>query len=279
MSSTVGRSRADYVCFLERAVELTQHATIRVVLESAVLEASAYDRTISPLASLARLVEACDAVENGEAAALARELGQEERRLRPGRTPLNSQTVDAYIRLRSARDQRDRRTSEWIGPRDATLRRPGLLKKYLDARREAAGANQRSIQSSRARRAEELIAALPTAEDRQEMRFLLEKGLIAQRELALLKKAIETNFPAVKLGSLLGRPSPDQTPHETFVLSDDERRALALLRNKLQDNEQLRHFGMVTDGHRLKVIHGGAHFLSKNELSTLMDLFQLALPE
>ena len=98
---------------------------------------------------------------------------------------------------------------------------------------------------------------------------------MARRELVLLKKAIETNFPGVDLDELAGRSA--QRPQQPTSPSDDQRRSLASLRNKLQDNEQLRHFGLATDGRRIKAIHTGGHLMSKDEYEALIRLLDHAV--
>ena len=277
MSVHVGRAREEYLAFLREKISESSDEAVRAVLEAAMQEATAYDRSLSPLASLSRLVEACDAIESGEAAVLARKIGKLESRLRAGRTPLNSRTVDAYIRLRAELDIRSKRPTEWTGPRDETLRRPGYLKRYLESRQDALRAKARPTPSSNLKRLEELVAALPTPEDRQDLRFALEKGFAAQRELRLLKKAIETNFPPISLDQLMGQSPVALASNPAIQVNDEHRKSLALLRSKIQDNDELRHFGLINDGVRLKTQHTGAHFLSKEEYEALLTLLQSAL--
>ena len=272
MSRSPERSRSEYVAYLQQRIEETSDAAVREKLETAAHEAAKSDRSISPLASLARVTEACDAIESGEAAVLARELGEFESKLRPGRTPINSQTVDAYIRLRFKKDQLARRLSEWNGPRSETMRRPGRLKEYLVTRQDAQNASRTKKISSGAKRVEELVGLLKTPEDRQDLRFALEKGAKAQRELTILRKAIEGGFEGAVPG-----PGRQNAGTCAFDLSDEQKSALARLRAKLQDNDTLRHFGLSTDGTRLKVTHSGGHFMDKQEYSALLSLLETAL--
>ena len=276
MTQNNSRTREQYKNFLESRIASTEDETVRLALEASVATADGYDRSISPLASLARLVEACDAIESGEAASLAQQLGKPSSAFRRSGSPLNGSAVEAYVRLRSAQDQAQKRSSEWGGPRRETIARSEYLAKYLVARQDAATAKPRPGPGSRARRLEEIVGSLSRAEDRQDLRFALEKGSVAQRELAILRKSIETNFPAVSIDQLLGKISKPQ-PSATFAdLSENQRQALAKLKNKLKDNEQLRHFGMATDGRRVKIMHNGAHFLEKAEYDALMTLLDEA---
>lgn len=272
MTVQAGRSRDEYIHFLESSIRETADDAVRAVLETATVDARNYDRSLSPLATLARVVEACNAIESGEAAVLAREIGQFEDRLRPTRTPINSRTIEAYVDLRRARDERARRASEWTGPRSETLRRQGNLKRYVEARRDAANSKRPVKVGSRIRRMEELTAKLPTPEDRQDLRFELENGYTAQRKLQLLERAIEANFPEVRLQDILGgRAGKTQQTSRAMPakISDEHRAALAHLRQKLTDNDRLRHFGLSTDGRRVRTLHTGAHFIEKSEYEAL----------
>jgi hypothetical protein len=270
------RTREDYLRFLEARVAATSDEAEREILRSGIDNAAAYERSISPLGTLARVVEACDAIHSGDAASLARSLKQREDVLRPGRTPINSRTVDAYIRLRELADQRARTRSEWVGPRDATIRRTEDLKKYVDARRDAIASKVRPSPGSRARRVEEILGRLESPEDRQDLRFTLEQGYVAQRQLTLLRKAIETNFPAVDLNAVAsgqGSPAPS-----ALALDEAARRALAQLAAKLQDPQHLRHFGLTNDGRRIKLSQPpGTQLIEKAELETLMSLLKSAI--
>lgn len=273
MRKPAARSREDYVQFLQSKIEASTGAP-RAALEAAMIDAANHDLTISPLATLSRVVEACDAIENGEAADLARKLKLHEGILRPTRTPINANTVAAYVRLRFERDQHARIESEWTGPRRETLSRPGHLKNYVQARRDALRAVRPSSVGSRVKRAHELIDFLPTVEDRQDMRQQLAEGYKAQRELALLKKAIEQNFPEISLNQLL-RPR-DKVPasriENASAISDEDRSALAQLRTKLTDNDRLRHFGLENDGVRLKTLVTRTQFIEKAEYKALFSL-------
>jgi hypothetical protein len=213
---------------------------------------------------------------------LAAELNFERNRLRPGRTPLNPQSIDAYVRLRQLADSRARKVSDWSGPRRETITRT-KLREYVRVRQDAQRAKPRPSRGSRTRRVEEIIGSVPSPEARQDLRFALEEGRVAARKLALLSKAIETNFPAVRLDELLRPTRPSEAaPHdETAPLSPEkERQILARIRRKLQDQAHLRHFGLVFDGSRLKLSAPPATpFLDKEELSQLLELLARAIDE
>jgi hypothetical protein len=270
-----GRTREEYLAFFDRRVRATSDEAEREILQSAIANAAAYERSISPLGTLARVVEACDAIISGDAATLAQGLRQHTDSLRLGRTPLNSRTIDAYIRLREIVDRRAKVPSEWTGPRDSTIRRTDDLRKYVDVRRDAMTSKPRPSSGSRARRVEEVVGGIASPEARQDLRFTLEQGYVAQRQLAILKKAIETNFPAIDLGALVsGQGSSQPAPKS---LDEPARRALAQLAAKLEDQQHLRHFGLVNDGKRIKLAQPpGTQLIEKAELEALMLLLKSA---
>lgn len=271
MNSPEGDPRKDCLAYLNAQVENTQDKFIRSALLNAIAEANAYDRT-APLLTLRRTVEACIAIQNGEAAELARKLQSYQVKFRANRSTVNSETVAAYVHLRQKVDaNKGCLTSEWTGPRAETLRRPGPAHTYLTAVQDAQKAKTRPRPTSRQKRLEEIIAKLPASEDRQEMRFEVQQRILAERNLAMLSKAVEKSIPAVTIEGLSRERPPHEVQHENRS-SNRQGEILASLKNKLQSNEQLRHFDLVTDGKRLKVLSTGSHIMSKDEYETLIEL-------
>lgn len=263
-----GDSREAYLSYLEARVKSCFDDAERRVLESCIEAAAAFDRSTSTLGTLARLVRACDAIVSGEAAVLAAEMRFETHRLRPGRTPLTAQNVDAYVRLRALVDKRARRATSWTGPRRETIAR--TWRHYMDVRQDAYLAKPRPSPGSRARRVEEIIGSINSPEARQDLRSALEQGRIAERKLALLRKGIETNFPNVNLDALM-QTEPRDAPTAKPQASD--RKILALVRRKLQDPAHLRHFGLQFDGQRIKLsAPPGTPLLDKEEWSALNEI-------
>lgn len=270
------RTRAEYLAYLNDRLAQISEPGLRSNLENAIAAAGAFDRSDSPLGTLARLVEACDAIESGDAALLAKRLQLSESTFRPGRRVLNSKTIDAYVQLRKADDARARRPSEWNGPRSETIRRDANLKGYLNARKDALVATSKPRAGSRLRRVEEIVGGISNPEDRQDLRFVLDNGIKAQRELDLLRRGIEQNFPTVVLEELLRPKKKLAEPDNKSSLSAAYRQVAAQLRRKLGDNDHLRQFGLVNDNGRLKTF-SGAHFLSRDELDVLTQLLSSAL--
>lgn len=268
--------RIDCLAYLNAQLEGTHNEFVHTALSSAIAEANAYDRA-APLLTLRRTVEACNAIERGEATELARALRLHEQKFRTGRSALNSQTVAAYVHLRHAADARKGiLNSEWTGPRAETLRRPGPAHTYLTAAQDAQIAKMRPRPTSRQKRLEEIIAKLPATEDQQELRFEVQQRALAERKLTLLSKAIQTRIPMISIEEL-SRDRPEGQLKLSERSHERQRKILAGLRNKLQDNEHLRHFDLVTDGKRLKRLSTGGHFLSKEEFETLLEALNHAI--
>ncbi len=269
----MGRTRIDYLNFLRDHEKAATDARLTAVLQQSVDEANAFERNLSPLASLARLVEACDAIESGEAAALARRLRSHEEKLRPGRHRVTSPAIDAYIRLRELQDQRKGvLETEWTGPREETIRRTPYLNRYFRARQEARDSKPKPSSTSKSRRIEEIIGGIPTPEGKQDMRFFIDEGLVAQKKLRILQKAIELHLPGLDIDELLSNPVPRVESKDKRECNGDDRQDLVRLRNKLQDSDALRHFGLTNDGSRVKTLHTGAHFIDKSEYAALMRI-------
>lgn len=272
-----GNTRTAYIAYLDGRLSICADEAEKAILRSCIDEAAAFDRSASPLGTLARLVRACDAIESGEASALAAEFKFETHRLRPGRTPLNPQTVDSYVRLRELADRRAGKKSDWSGPRRETIVR-SRLRQYMTVRQDAQQAKPRPSRGSRARRVEEIIGSIPSPEARQDLRFTLEEGRVAAKKLTLLRKAIETNFPAVRVDELLRPAPPKETAPRGQTSSERECQILARIRRKLQDQDHLRHFGLTFDGSRLKLsVPPATPFLDKEEFEVMLLLLNRAI--
>jgi len=224
-------------------------------LENAIATASGFTDSDSPLFTLARTVEACDRILSGDAGAVAEREKLETQRLLPGRTPLNTVTIAAYVRLRRQLEVRVGAKPEWTGPADATIRRTPTLKDYVDARR-AAHQSSNCAKRPKTLSLQEMIGRIEPIELRQEIRFALDKGTQARRELDLIRKGLAGN--GVDLSPLLDKDAdngsqPGQGAAASSTLSDEERQHLAQIAALFQDNEQLRPFELMHDGNRLKL--------------------------
>lgn len=246
-------------------------ASVKSALLVAIEDAILFSKSTA-IRTLARTVEACDAIQNGDATRLAEKLEIFEGKFRVGIRTVNAAKVEAYIKLRAENDRRNGQlNSQWTGPRAETLRRPGPASKYLRAVQEDQKARKSTHKRPSAQRAEEIIGQIPKIEDRQELRLILEAGVIADHRLRILKAGIEENFSSIRIisdaeGTLKLQPLGPPP------LASSDRKALLNLKLKLADNDQLRHFGLFNESGRIKSSLGGGHFLSRVEYSALMHL-------
>lgn len=274
MSST-GDSREDTLAFLNTQVEAAHHSPIRQTLLDAISEAERYDDP-RPLATLQRTVMACEAILNGDASKLSRKLEMFEGKFRKDRTALNSKTVEAYIKLRYQNDVLNGiRNSEWTGPRAETLRRGGPASRYLSAMRDAQKSGGIRRRANRQRQLEEIISKLKQEEDRHLLREEIAKGSLVIRRFSILKNSFAKANPAIDLDNL---ESYDVKPRQLSSTSNGAQLVPAMisLKNRLQDNDQLRHFGLETDGKRLKTT-SGQHVILKEEYEILIELLDNAI--
>lgn len=268
--SNTGDSREDTLAFLHAQVEATHHSKIRETILDAISEAERYDDP-RPLATLRRTVMACEAILNGDAANLSRQFNMFEGRFRKDRSALNSKAVEAYIKLRYQSDVSNGVTdSEWTGPRAETLRRGGPASRYLSAMRDSQKSGGIRRRSNRQRQLEEIISKLKREEDRHVLREELSRGALAIRRFSILRNSFAKANPAVDLDNL----EPYDVKHRQKSIASNSGHlvpAMISLRNRLQDNDQLRHFGLETDGKRLKTT-SGQHVIPKEEYEILIDL-------
>lgn len=269
------RTRDEHESWLSRRIAEAQDQHVAAVLASAFESARAYERSAVPLGTLARLIEACDEILSGRAGALAEREKIETEHLLPGRTPLNSVTIASYVRLRARLDRKANLDSEWTGPADATVRRSDGLRPVVQALRDAELVVRRKPVGSRSRRIEEIIGSIEPIEARQEMRFELERGRRAEKQLQILQKGLSKQ--GVDLSSLLTEAQPSASawsgPVSGHRVNDDQSQTLAQLRALLLDNDQLRQFELVNDGSRIKLNRSPSTALfSKTMLSALLEL-------
>lgn len=269
------RSRHEHESWLSRRIAESQDERVTAVLASALESARAFERSAVPLGTLARLVEACDEILSGRAGALAEPEQIETEHLLPGRTPLNSVTIGSYVRLRARLDRKVNRDSEWTGPADATVRRSETLRPVVQALRDAELVVRRKPVGSRSRRIEEIIGAIEPIEARQEMRFELERGRRAEKQLQILQKGLANR--GVDLSSLLTGAEPTASgsvnPVSGNRTNDEEAQMLAQFRVLLLDNDQLRQFELINDGSRIKLNRSPSTALfSKKLLDALLAL-------
>jgi hypothetical protein len=129
--------------------------------------------------------------------------------------------------------------------------------------------------SNRQRQLEEIISKLKLEEDRHALREELARGSLAIRRYSILKNSFAKATPPVDLDNLV---SPDVKPQQARSATNNAQfvPAMISLKNRLQDNDQLRHFGLETDGKRLKTT-SGQHVIPKEEYEILIELLDMAI--
>lgn len=267
------RTRADYVAFLESQLDAEKDDTIAALLRGLFDEAKRYERSTSVLGTISRLVEACNAIESGEASKLANKAGVEQQRLRAGVNKITSVSVEAYVNVRRTLDKRP--DSEWTGPHAVTIRKSKGLSNYVKARADRRAQSRRPRATSRDRRLQEIVDKLPS-EDRNDMRFALEDGRRAAREAQLIRNAVKNLMPDVDLDDLLtGKPRPAGAP-EIDGLADEDVRVLKRLVLRLTSPDDLKPFGLITDGVRVKMPGGmGSRLIERAEMEILRRLARM----
>lgn len=271
----ISDSRQDALAFLYSRVDAAHHSQIRETLLDAISEVERYEDP-RPIATLERTVKACEAILSGEAAKLSRKLRMSEGKFREGRSSLNSKAVDAYIKLRYQNDIINGITnSEWTGPRAETLRRGGPASRYLSAMRDAQKSAGSRRRSNSQRQIEEIVSQLKHEEDRQLIRQEIASGSLAKRRFSILKNSVAKANPTVDLDNL---ESYDAKHRQESSASNSAQLVPAMisLKNRLQDNDQLRHFGLETDGKRLKTT-SGQHVIPMEEYETLIEILDQAI--
>jgi hypothetical protein len=221
------------------------------------------------IATLRRLVEACDAIGSGSSTAKT----PGGRRRRPGSTAINATTVEAYVRIRQRSDP------SWTGPVRVTIARDRDLNAYVEAREAERAKPARPKATPIRRRIEEAIAALPV-EERQDIRHELERGWKARRELDLLRAGLRS-IPGLDVEALcqLGGGGEIQLPISKLPdspagtgLQPADRQVLLALIHRLSDPAELRRAGLERTDDRIRVAASHWQLVKRAEIQLLERL-------
>lgn len=262
---------------IEQAIETEEDGSVREVLRDCYSRAAAFDRSSSPLVSLSHVVIACTDIRSGKAAALARELGEYENRLATFRPTVNSKSVNDYVRARELADRRAGLGSEWSGPRDSTIRRSSYLHDYVCAVRDSLTVLKSARPRSSDQRIAEIIETVPSTEDRQDLRMIYLRLTRQVRDYEILRKSILTECPEVRILGDGGVVTIESRPPAQEFADEEQKTALASLANKLQDNDQLRHFGLRNEEGRILTILSDAQLLDRKELAAILKIVREVL--
>lgn len=266
------RERADYLEYLEAQVAAEKDEAVASLLAALLDDARRRERSASMLATLSRLVEACNDIESGRAAELAAKAGVEQVKLRPGLNKITSVAVEAYVRVRRALDSHP--DSEWTGPGAVTVRSTRSYNNYVKARADRVVSRKRSRPTDRDRRLEEIVGNLAAAEDRNELRWALEEGRKARRREAQMLRAIRTLQPDFDLDQLLSGNSGDATgPRSATDLAPADLQLLRRLVRRLISDDDLRIFGLTFSAGRVKMTAPpSSRLIEKDEVALLLKL-------
>lgn len=266
------RERADYLEYLEAQVAAEKDEAVASLLAALLDDARRRERSASMLATLSRLVEACNDIESGRAAELAAKAGVEQVKLRPGLNKITSVAIEAYVRVRRALDGHP--DSEWTGPGAVTVRSTRSYNNYVKARADRVVSRKRSRPTDRDRRLEEIVGNLAAAEDRNELRWALEEGRKARRREVLMLRAIRTLQPDFDLDQLLSGNSGDSTgPRSATDLAPADLQLLRRLVRRLTSGDDLRIFGLTFSAGRVKMTAPpSSRLIEKDEVALLLKL-------
>jgi hypothetical protein len=235
-----------------------QRASVKI-LERLRSQAQALDRPDVRLASIERLVAACDAIESGVAADVHQSAHGSDGGLRRN-AKINPSNVEKYVKARCKLGAR-----EWTGPTRVFIASDPDLRAYVAAREDERlkPPEAKKRPSQRQKEIEDAIARLPSVETRQILRHDLEEGRIARRRLDVLSRGLRS-LPSIDVDALL-RGDADQTashdaltalpatlPHHSPLATRDVEVLKALL-ERFSNREEMARAGLETDGRRIRL--------------------------
>jgi len=249
-------------------------------------EAGEFKRPEQRLATLRRLEEACDDLASGKGTEIIRSAAKYHPELqaifdahhRGGTIAIKPPRIAEYVRARRILDQRNGVKSAWTGPTDVTIRgdREGLLA-YV-RRREI---EQENVVKRRKRPAglEDDVDQIPDMNARQRIRFELDDGREAKRQLRLIKSGL-LKIPAIDLASVLENSETVAVPSDRKKLAipssepvgPDWHLLLENLVTRLADKALLASFDLENDGNRIINRSTREALIRKPELALLKRL-------
>lgn len=255
------------------------------ILERLRIEAQALGRPEQRLATLDRLEEACNDIASGKAAEYVQAAARAEPSFKGTydtyfkRPPIaiRPPRIEEYVKARRTLDQRKGIKSIWTGPTGVTIRgeAEGMLA-YV--RRREAEQDNPGKKVKRSPALEDYIDQIPDLSGRQAVRFALDDGREAKRQLHLLKQGL-LKIPGIDVHAILGQrsgssalPAPVESASPTLGLSEAETEALQKLVERLTDSTALAGHDLEYDGNRIKNKATKAALVEKPELAVLKRL-------
>lgn len=257
---------------------MTEARASQLILARINDQARTFDKPSVRLASIERLVAACDALESGAAAEAIKSVYGSDGGL--GRNPkINPSSIEKYVKARFDQGARD-----WTGPTRVFIASDKDLKAYVNAREDERSKPMRTQvrPSDRQKEIEDSISQISSVEMRQMLRHDLEEGRLAKRRLDLLTRGLRA-IPAIDVDALLRgsdkggssrmRTGTSPEPRSSGVLTGDELRTLQALLTRLNDADEMRRVGLELTGLRLRMAFPpGTTIIRPDEMAVLHRL-------
>jgi hypothetical protein len=218
-------------------------------------EARDYVKPDIRFGTIERLVEACDAIENGEAAKVVHKPSSHLRN-----KVINATNVEKYIR-----------SKRWRGPTRTTIaKEPDGLQAYVNAREEERKKPVQKIKPMSSQ-IEQYLGEIESTELRQFFRSEIEKRRQVEQKLKMLMSGL-LKIPGIDIRSLLHpeKYSKATTSSETTV-NDERRIKVKQFLSRLRNADDLRHLGLRREGDDILTINGTELILS-SELHALHEI-------
>jgi hypothetical protein len=211
-------------------------------------ESHDYDRPEVRLATINRLVIACDEIESGRATEIIRSSTGFKGRI----VEISATNIERYVKARHAAGIKD-----WTGPTRTFIASDRSLNAYVKAREnERLKPPTPKRPSERYKTLEDAIERIREPEKRQLLRFEIEEGRAAKRKLALILNGLR-RIPGVDIDLIL-RPSADANsrlpgPTRAAELDGADREILDQLVTRLLNAAEMQRAGLELDGKRLRM--------------------------
>ncbi|MEC7795456.1 MAG: hypothetical protein VX791_18310 [Pseudomonadota bacterium] len=238
--------------------------TSAVIAERLRTEAQTYAQPERRMATVERLISACNAIARGE---LVKALSSGSDRGDPKLRRITAQNIAEYAK-----------TQGWSGPTRTFLsnRSNGLIE-YIRAReneREKTGPESKKKPKTQF---ESFLDKIEDIETRQYVRHEVERRKQLEQELTIIKNGLK-RIPQIDLNTLISTTDAfrSSTTGASFDLSQgqatkDQQSILASLVDRLDDTDALRHFGLKDDAGDI-LSYSNALVISKSEMEVLRTM-------
>lgn len=211
-------------------------------------------------ATLDRLAEACDAIDDGTAIKLLQREGRHWAAGAP--MAINPTIIEDYVNARGRTDR------SWTGPKRVTIERDPDLDDYVACRRSEQARVPAKRPSDLRKATEDILSSIPLPENAQFLRERIVDGDLARQELNLVvagMKKLNVDFDSL----MRGRPQPAARS----MLSDEHQQLLRAFVDRVTDEREMALMGMEIDGACVKQVGGlGGILIFPQELTLLMAL-------